>query len=807
MKKFVFLILFVIFSAGIAQSQTGNSGSISWALVNGVLVVDGTGDIPDYFVDTPYLVDLKTIFTSVEIREGITSIGVAAFAFCSSLTSITMPSSLKSIGDVAFTCTALTSVIIPDGVTSIGKQVFYSCLNLASVTVAASVKIIGDEAFGSCLRLMEFIDFSLVPQILSNAFKDIILSDDSAWGASTLRVPAVSLNLYSMADEWKEFGIIEPIEDTGHGGEIDELMWYFYDGKLTISGMGEIQDYFINNYAPWYELKDRITSIDIDEGVTRIGNYAFLQCDFVTSITIPSTVRTIGEYALSNCKALLSIDLPDSVEIIENGAFAFCNNLASINIPSSVISIGDYVFSDCQSMTSITADATSPAFSSFDGILFNEDKTTLVAYPCGIGGNYTIPESVKIIGNTAFYYCNKLTSIIIPKGVTTIGTTAFGSCTGLISMTVPATVTSIGYFAFQSCTNLSSVTISASVVSINNWAFIQCNNLSKIINISSEPQIITQDVFQNVDYTTCKLIVPAGVENAYRKAEGWSNFEQILSLNDEITLELDKKEIYMLTGTTAEIIATVTDSEIVEWNSHNPAVATVNNAGTVTSISRGTTVITASSCSIEALCTVTIIQPGQSTIEGTINNTGTENVRVNLYIKVNDPSQTKRGIVGGYVLLATTVPNGNGEYRFEDLPEGSYQIEVVMDDYDPEATDEITLSDEETFSDINFTLDPEKGIIIVDTGIPTGMDDNFVPDLKVYPIPFTDVLHITCAAAVETWHAASLQVINTAGATVHIQTITHPDETIHLGHLPAGMYIIRLENGNMIKAVKTIKVK
>ena len=129
-----------------------------------------------------------------------------------------------------------------------------------------------------------------------------------------------------------------------------------------------------------------------------------------------------------------------------------------------------------------------------------------------------------------------------------------------------------------------------------------------------------------------------------------------------------------------------------------------------------------------------------------------------------------------------------------------------MGDYEPEATDEITLSDEATFSDINFTLDPEKGVIIVDAGIPTGMEDNFVPDLKVYPNPFTDVLHITCAVAVETWHAASLRVINTTGALVHTQTIISPEETIHLGHLPAGMYIIRVEKGYMTKTMKIIKL-
>ena len=145
---------------------------------------------------------------------------------------------------------------------------------------------------------------------------------------------------------------------------------------------------------------------------------------------------------------------------------------------------------------------------------------------------------------------------------------------------------------------------------------------------------------------------------------------QIQMKNIEITL--DRTEIYLLAGATTNITATVTGSEIVEWNSNNPKVAAVSNIGTVTAVSPGTAVITASAGTIETACTVKVIAPGNSTIEGTVNNAGTSNVRANLYMKPPE-SDTKKGIIGGYVLLATTVPNDNGEYKFEDLPEGSYK--------------------------------------------------------------------------------------------------------------------------------------
>ena len=224
----------------------------------------------------------------------------------------------------------------------------------------------------------------------------------------------------------------------------------------------------------------------------------------------------------------------------------------------------------------------------------------------------------------------------------------------------------------------------------------------------------------------------------------------------------------------------------------------MNNFGKVLALKAGTTVITAASGSNKALCTVTVIQTGNSTIKGTVDNAGTENVRVNLYVKPPE-SGTKKGIVGGYVLLATTVPNSNGEYSFENLPEGVYQVEVEIDEYESEASPAINISGNETRSNINFEVDGETGTVV--PKIVTSVVETWhAASLQIYPNPFTDIVRI----AVQTGRAPSLrmQIINASGAIVHTQIITSPDETIHLGHLPAGLYIIRLENGKTVKAIK-----
>lgn len=214
--------------------------------------------------------------------------------------------------------------------------------------------------------------------------------------------------------------------------------------------------------------------------VTSIGELAFQQCSGITSINIPNSVTSIQQGAFSNCSGLSSITIPSSVTSIENTAFWGCSGLTSINIPSSVTSIGVNVFYGCIGLTGITVDSSNTSYCSESGVLFNKDKTTLIYYPLGKTGSYTIPDGVTAIGDYAFYYYSGLTSVTIPSSVTSIGENAFQHCTGLTSITIPNGVISIGNFAFGSCTGLKSITIPSSVTSIGESAFQFCSKLTII---------------------------------------------------------------------------------------------------------------------------------------------------------------------------------------------------------------------------------------------------------------------------------------------------------------------------------------
>ena len=310
------------------------------------------------------------------------------------------------------------------------------------------------------------------------------------------------------------YNLPSTVIDKGKCG--DKVYWTLYSyGKLYISGEGDIEDYNVpyNYNSPWYSYRLNINTVNISNGITRIGDYAFNGLG-ITSITIPDSVTSIGNDAFGDCGNLTDITIPDSVTSIGGRVFEDCISLTSITIPNGVTSIGDYTFYGCKSLTSITipCSVTSIGYKAFDfcknltNITIPDSVTSIsddAFSNCENLTDITIPDSVTSIGSRAFYGCKSLTSITIPNGVTSIGGSVFEDCTSLTSITIPNSVTSIGNYTFYGCTSLTSITIPDSVISIGWCAFYDCASLTSI-TIPNSITSIGLEAFDNTPWYDSK---------------------------------------------------------------------------------------------------------------------------------------------------------------------------------------------------------------------------------------------------------------------------------------------------------------
>ncbi|MCO5061441.1 MAG: leucine-rich repeat domain-containing protein [Kiritimatiellae bacterium] len=208
------------------------------------------------------------------------------------------------------------------------------------------------------------------------------------------------------------------------------------------------------------------------------------------SVIVPSQitnvpVRTIKATAFAGQSGFTNVIIPDSVTTFQGPTFSSCSSLASISLGGGLSALGDAPFAGCTNLATIAVHATNAAYSSIDGVLFNKSATTLLYYPLGKSGAYTIPDGTLTIAEHAFEVHPKLSSVTMPDSVVNIANSAFNSCTALGSVQVGNGVTNIGDFAFISCTNLSDLTLGSSVKTIGPMAFSGCTRLARVTLPSS----------------------------------------------------------------------------------------------------------------------------------------------------------------------------------------------------------------------------------------------------------------------------------------------------------------------------------
>lgn len=268
------------------------------------------------------------------------------------------------------------------------------------------------------------------------------------------------------------------LSETLDGGDCGNgLIWRLdVDGVFTVSGRGAMDDYKSQNTVPWRKYRVHIEKVNIEFGVTHIGDYAFIGCPALTALTVPESVRTIGTCAFANCDALYDIALTDGLREIRDLAFSGCSAMTSFPLPKTVTALGQSAFSHCTSLTE------------FEIIGKLTETRTYLFSGCTALQSVKLPDSVETIGQRTFSGCTSLTDIELPESVSVIAPYAFENCTSLRSFTLPYGITELDNGTFSGCAALKSVGIPVNVRNIKRAVFEQCNALRDVYYTGTESQ-------------------------------------------------------------------------------------------------------------------------------------------------------------------------------------------------------------------------------------------------------------------------------------------------------------------------------
>ena len=414
----------------------------------------------------------NTGITSLDLPEGMESIGIGAFYNCEKMTELKLPESLTTLNNGAFAfCKGLTAVTLPNKITFIGALAFEECTGLTSITIPENVTEIRNQAFYYCTALTMVELPKALQTVGDNAFYETKLQDvyyagtEEDWGKIAIGLknePLTNANLHCM-------GAVVVISGTCGGA----LTWKLDSkGTLTISGTGAMTDYTKSGVAPWNKDCEEIRSVVIENGVTTIGEYAFENCTLLESVAISDSVAKIGKYAFSGCSALKRISLPDSIAQIGDCAFR-ASGLEAVKIPEGVTLLGEGMFARCPNLQTVELPSTLQAIreNAFIGSGLNK---------------IVLPENLKDIGYECFYECTNLEEIKIPDSVTILDYAVFEGCSSLKKVTLSKGLKRIGQTMFARCHNLTEITIPDSITYIGEGAFFQCKKLKDVYYTGSQ---------------------------------------------------------------------------------------------------------------------------------------------------------------------------------------------------------------------------------------------------------------------------------------------------------------------------------
>lgn len=461
-----------------------------------------------------------TLIRSIDIPDSVSEIGEEAFVGCVRLSSanISDNSNLKTVGSKAFSQAGISEFNIPVSLISLGDRVFYGSTALRKIKVADgnSIYMVKNSA------LYNADGTSLIYYPAGLAGEYTVDSSTKSIGTAAFaysRSNEVVLNdgLVSIGEEGFAYSRIggiafpESVETIGKAVCINcnrlSDVGFADEGKISILPEASFsRAYALNKVSiPSYVTQigkeafadSRLVSVDFEDNnrLVDIGISAFSGTN-IKEISIPDSVQSIDMEAFSYISNLTKVEfgsnskcesigarafsyshklkeflIPDCVIYIGDNAL-YKSGIAKIGIGTNLTSIGSGVFASCHNLSDITVDERNAKYASYDGVLYNKDKTILMLYPAARDGSYNLAETTEKIDRYAFSGASKLSEVVMNEGLTDIGENAFEYCETLQTPVLPSTLTEIDGYAFMWCSGMTDkLVIPKNVKNISWYAF------------------------------------------------------------------------------------------------------------------------------------------------------------------------------------------------------------------------------------------------------------------------------------------------------------------------------------------------
>ena len=583
-------------------------------------------------------------FKKTEVWRGIFVSGKpnGAFQNCN-IESLTLNTTATYIPENTFSgCYKISSLDIPNSVTEIGSNAFVGGVGLKNLSLGSNLTTIGDNAFVGCDSLLEINLRNPNPPTYNTGFSNMHYIN------TKVNIPTGCLNKYQESEPWRNFWNLSERDNLISLFEVDGIKYSVInknDAEIIGNNISTFTELCIKNEVEYYgnyynvvsvsdlAFKDCsfLSSVQIENGILRIGKSSFENCGNLKTITMPSSLQTIDVAAFKNCSLLDSIILPQSVKMISAECFYNCTGLTNITLPNNVTSVGDKAFYGCKSLSSISIPSNVMTFGRnvFNGCsglkeLTFEDSNNPLILPNGADYTTTSIQKKTVNGKTIqfkiqyynpYFYGLPIEKLYLGRNLSkdsryTISGDGGVDCYLITSYDAP----------FGNLSKLKELTIGEDVdilgpeqeyipevdLYVTPGSFKNCSSIQSVDVKNPIPP--TRAEFSTTVCNNAKLYVPDNTYNLYSWADGWKEFVNMIIAPNAIVL--DKETITMAVGDVCKISATVYPENATEktitWISSDNSVVKVSNSGEVTGVSEGKATITASCGNISASCEVEV---------------------------------------------------------------------------------------------------------------------------------------------------------------------------------------------------------